>query len=152
MHLFLRKQSHSALRCKWLWKMHRATFNENEGAGLEDEELLVTGMGEVEFVPPVDPRAHTGNKSTGTAADGASPSCPSKPPTGNRAVCACFGWKRTHIEELCVASCGMILGQGTFYGSEGPNGVRYLSPVVLEGALSNESVPSPGVVDGHELH
>jgi hypothetical protein len=43
---------------------------------------------------------------------------------GNRTVRARFGRRRTHNEELCVASCGVILGQATFYGSEAPNGVR----------------------------
>jgi hypothetical protein len=35
-----------------------------------------------------------------------------------------FGRRRTHNEELCVASCGVILGRATCYGSEAPNGVR----------------------------
>ncbi|KAF6742244.1 hypothetical protein DFP72DRAFT_1179427 [Ephemerocybe angulata] len=55
-----------------------------------------------------------------------------KPETGNRTLRAQFGRKRTHNEELCVASCGVILGRATFYGSEAPNGVRtflmYLFP------------------------
>jgi hypothetical protein len=50
--------------------------------------------------------------------------CDGKPETGNRSVRARFGRKRTHNEELCVASCGVILGRATFYGSEAPNGVR----------------------------
>lgn len=50
--------------------------------------------------------------------------CDGKPDTGNQASRAHFGRKRTHNEELCVASCGVILGRATFYGSEAPNGVR----------------------------
>ncbi|GJE98506.1 hypothetical protein PsYK624_147380 [Phanerochaete sordida] len=47
-----------------------------------------------------------------------------KPETGNRHTRARFGRKRTHNEELCVASCGIILGRATFFGSEALNGVR----------------------------
>ncbi|KAF6743134.1 hypothetical protein DFP72DRAFT_994087 [Ephemerocybe angulata] len=43
---------------------------------------------------------------------------------GNQVLKARFGRRRTHNEELCVASCGVILGRATFYGSEAPNGVR----------------------------
>ncbi|KAF8060174.1 hypothetical protein FPV67DRAFT_1609768 [Lyophyllum atratum] len=50
--------------------------------------------------------------------------CNDKPETGNRTLRARFGRRRTHNEELCVASCGVILGRATFYGSEAPNGVR----------------------------
>jgi hypothetical protein len=50
--------------------------------------------------------------------------CDGKPEEGNRTLRARFGRKRTHNEELCVASCGVILGRATFYGSEAPNGVR----------------------------
>ncbi|KAJ7190873.1 hypothetical protein GGX14DRAFT_579467 [Mycena pura] len=50
--------------------------------------------------------------------------CDGKPETGNRTFRARFGRRRTHNEELCVASCGVILGRATFYGSEAPNGVR----------------------------
>jgi hypothetical protein len=52
--------------------------------------------------------------------------CDGKPDEGNKAVRARFGRKRTHNEELCVASCGVILGRATFYGSEAPNGVRVM--------------------------
>jgi hypothetical protein len=57
--------------------------------------------------------------------------CDGKPDTGNKSVRARFGRRRTHNEELCVGSCGVILGRATFYGSEAPNGVRvsfYLLP------------------------
>lgn len=50
--------------------------------------------------------------------------CDDKPETGNRAPRARFGRRRTHNEELCVGSCGVILGRATFFGSEAPNGVR----------------------------
>ncbi|TCD71044.1 hypothetical protein EIP91_000543 [Steccherinum ochraceum] len=50
--------------------------------------------------------------------------CDGKPETGNRKIKARFGRRRTHNEELCVASCGVILGRATFFGSEAPNGVR----------------------------
>ncbi|KAF9544131.1 hypothetical protein CPC08DRAFT_730331 [Agrocybe pediades] len=50
--------------------------------------------------------------------------CDGKPDKGNKALKARFGRRRTHNEELCVASCGVILGRCTFYGSEAPNGVR----------------------------
>lgn len=50
--------------------------------------------------------------------------CDGKSDKGNTTVRARFGRKRTHNEELCVASCGVILGRATFYGSEAPNGVR----------------------------
>jgi hypothetical protein len=50
--------------------------------------------------------------------------CADKAASGNRPLRACFGRRRTHNEELCVASCGVILGRVTMYGSEAPNGVR----------------------------
>ncbi|KAJ6485282.1 hypothetical protein DFH09DRAFT_949028, partial [Mycena vulgaris] len=50
--------------------------------------------------------------------------CDGKPEKGNKTVRARFGRRRTHNEQLCVGSCGVILGRATFYGSEAPNGVR----------------------------
>ena len=50
--------------------------------------------------------------------------CDGKSEAGNRTVKAWFGRRRTHNEQLCVASCGVIVGRATFYGSEAPNGVR----------------------------
>lgn len=50
--------------------------------------------------------------------------CKGKKAAGNRPPKARFGRRRTHNEELAVASCGVILGRATFYGSEAPNGVR----------------------------
>nr|GAT48907.1 predicted protein [Mycena chlorophos] len=49
--------------------------------------------------------------------------CPDKPESGNKKVRARFGHRRTHNEELCVMSCGVIVGRATFDGSEAPNGV-----------------------------
>ncbi|TFY52205.1 hypothetical protein EVJ58_g10145 [Rhodofomes roseus] len=49
--------------------------------------------------------------------------CEGKSADGNTKVRAQFGRRRTHNEELCVASCGVILGRATFYGSEAVNGV-----------------------------
>lgn len=49
---------------------------------------------------------------------------PDKPESGNRRIRARFGRRRTHNEQLCVATCGVILGRATMYGSEGVNGVR----------------------------
>lgn len=50
--------------------------------------------------------------------------CDGKPEAGNRKIKARFGRKWTHNDELCTASCGIILGRTTFFGSEAPNGVR----------------------------
>jgi hypothetical protein len=49
--------------------------------------------------------------------------CEGKPATGNRPTRARFGRRRTHNEELCVGSCGVIIGRATFFGSEAQNGV-----------------------------
>jgi hypothetical protein len=80
--------------------------------------------------------------------------CDGKSEQGNKSLRARFGRKRTHNEELCVASCGVILGRATFYGSEAPNGVRvsitcssieFFSPYnldFLEDTLSNKEVSS----------
>lgn len=50
--------------------------------------------------------------------------CNGKPAGGNQKPRARFGRRRTHNDELCVASCGVILGRTTFYGSEAPSAVR----------------------------
>ena len=50
-----------------------------------------------------------------------------KAPGGHSKVFAHFGCRHTHNEELFVASCGIILGQATFYGAGGPNSVRVSS-------------------------
>ena len=49
--------------------------------------------------------------------------CDEKLEEGNQTLCVRFGRKHTHNEELCVSSCGVILGRATFYGSEAPNGI-----------------------------
>ena len=50
--------------------------------------------------------------------------CNGNPEAGNKTIRARFDHRRTHNEQLCVASCGIILGRATFYGSEAPNGVH----------------------------
>ncbi|KAJ6461813.1 hypothetical protein C8R45DRAFT_1179095 [Mycena sanguinolenta] len=50
--------------------------------------------------------------------------CDGKSPQGNRVLRARFGRRRTHNEQLCVWSCGVVAGRATFFGSEAPNGVR----------------------------
>ncbi|RDB27256.1 hypothetical protein Hypma_004511 [Hypsizygus marmoreus] len=49
--------------------------------------------------------------------------CDGKSSLGNTKPRARFGRRRTHNEQLCVATCGVILGRATFFGSEGPHGV-----------------------------
>lgn len=56
--------------------------------------------------------------------------CEGKSELGNRRLRARFGRRRTHNEQLCVGSCGVIIGRATFYGSEAPNGVR-VRPTVI---------------------
>ncbi|KIJ56085.1 hypothetical protein M422DRAFT_239292 [Sphaerobolus stellatus SS14] len=50
--------------------------------------------------------------------------CAGKPSTGNSKVKARSGRHRTHNEQLCVATCGVILGWAMFFGSEALNGVK----------------------------
>lgn len=50
--------------------------------------------------------------------------CEGKSEKGNRTLRAQFGRRRSHNEELCVASCGVIHGRQRFFNSEAPNGVR----------------------------
>ena len=45
--------------------------------------------------------------------------CDGKPEVGKKKLKAHFGQRHTHNEQLCVASCGIILGRATFYGAEG---------------------------------
>jgi len=68
-----------------------------EGPGDSDDQVLVNSAGDL---------------------------CDDKPETGNRKLRAQFGRRRSHNEELCVASCGVTFGRERFYGSEAPNGVR----------------------------
>ncbi|KDQ49879.1 hypothetical protein JAAARDRAFT_142789 [Jaapia argillacea MUCL 33604] len=71
--------------------------------------------------------------------------CEGKPEEGNRKYRAQFGRRRTHNEELCVATCGVILGRATFFGSEGPNGVRvfhrtlFPTPQSLPGCIFHDN-------------
>lgn len=59
------------------------------------------------------------------AIDKATPQeCDGKSDEGNRKLRVRFGRRRTHNEQLCVASCGVIRGRATFFGSEALNGVR----------------------------
>ncbi|KDQ56789.1 hypothetical protein JAAARDRAFT_59037 [Jaapia argillacea MUCL 33604] len=73
--------------------------------------------------------------------DGINDQCSGKPDDGNRKFHAEFGRRRTHNEELCVATCGVILGWATFYGSEGPNGVQ-----IFYCTLFPTSESLPGVI------
>jgi hypothetical protein len=50
--------------------------------------------------------------------------CEGKSGAGNTRPRARFGRRATHNEEICVASCGVMLGRATFFGSEAPNGVK----------------------------
>jgi hypothetical protein len=123
------------------------SFNESEFMDLKDEHVLVGADGGLETNPPLEPTE----------------GCPSKPETGNRKVRALFGRKRTHNEELCVASCGVILGRATFYGSEGANSIRvslfnvsiYPKLTLIKGILawvvSYKSIAPRSSMDGHQL-
>ena len=68
-----------------------------EGSGEGDDQVLVDSHGEL---------------------------CDGKPEARNRTLCARFGHRCSHNEELCVASCGTIIGHQRFYNSEAPNGMR----------------------------
>ena len=51
--------------------------------------------------------------------DGATEPCPSKAPTGNRAIVrAQFGRRRTHNEQTLVRPCGIIFARATMFGAE----------------------------------
>ena len=50
--------------------------------------------------------------------------CPSKSDGGNAKPRARFGRRRTHNEQLIVATCGTILAHATMFGSEGVDGTR----------------------------
>lgn len=75
--------------------------------------------------------------------------CGGKPSVGNRKVKARFGRRRTHNEELCVASCGIILGRMTFYGSESPTNVR-VWPCCFR--CSHVLTTSPGIFNAPLSH
>jgi hypothetical protein len=59
-----------------------------------------------------------------TDANGNDIHCDGKSEAGNQFLKAQFGHHPTHNEELCVTSCGMILGWATFYGAEGLDSVQ----------------------------
>ena len=67
----------------------------NEGAGLEDEEVIITDPGNMEAAAPAFEFSAEPIMESGAAA------CPTKPDGPGR-VHARFGRKRTHNEELCV--------------------------------------------------
>jgi len=74
--------------------------------------------------------------------------CNGKSSSGNRTIRARFGRRRTHNDELCVASCGVILGRATFYGSEAPSAVRvcFSQFIVLDLAHSTRTGFPDGLV------
>ena len=102
-----------------------------EGPGVDDEDVEFDESDVVNFVPGdsadlVDGTTLVDQSTLPEASSGATDdgdTCNGKPETGNRNTKARFGRRWTHNEELCVASCGVILGRATFYGSEAPNGV-----------------------------
>ncbi len=57
--------------------------------------------------------------------------CPSKSDEGNTKPRARFGRRRTHNEQLVVATCGVILGRATMFGSEGIDGVMVCTPYII---------------------
>lgn len=83
---------------------------EDDGSSLDGSSLDVQDAGEA--------------LATGEVVEIEADSHPDKPESGNRRIRARFGQRRTHNEQLCVATCGVILGRATMYGSEGVNGVR----------------------------
>lgn len=50
--------------------------------------------------------------------------CDGKRETGNRALRAYFGARRTHNEQLIMRPCGVILSRATFFGSEAISAVN----------------------------
>ena len=61
--------------------------------------------------------------------------CNDKSPEGNRKARIRLNRRHTHNEQLCVATCGVILGRATFFSSEAVNGVvvrdTLLSPMCV---------------------
>ena len=100
-----------------------ALFDQSEGTGLDNEDIIISNTGDVE------PGSLTDTQVTMVPGE-ANVECPSKPEGGNQTVRARFGRKRTHNEELCVASCGMILARETFYGSESLSNVQVSNPAL----------------------
>lgn len=119
-------QSHRDLE-SWLQHSSKAMFQLKRR--LERVHATQTNDSFLTISPSTEPSAEEGLEGTGADGDedvevDADGVCDGKPDTGNKRVRARFGRRRTHNEELCVASCGVILGRATFYGSEAPNGVR----------------------------
>ncbi|KAK7038548.1 hypothetical protein R3P38DRAFT_2615722 [Favolaschia claudopus] len=82
------------------------------------DEITATG---VNLLPDNSPQLNGGDdESDGEEVEY---TCPSKSGQGNRKLCARFGRRRTHNEQLGVYSCGIVAGRATFFGSEAPNGV-----------------------------
>ena len=71
-----------------------------------------------------------------------STSCAGKSETGNVRLRARFGRSRTHSEQLCVATCGVVLRRATFYGSEAVNGVRVSTSLFFLLCLTALAVPA----------
>ncbi|EIN11940.1 hypothetical protein PUNSTDRAFT_62687, partial [Punctularia strigosozonata HHB-11173 SS5] len=64
--------------------------------------------------------------------------CIEKPNAGNRTLSAQFGRRRTHNEQLCVASCGVIRGRATFFGAEAVSSVLEFWDILFP---TDESLP-----------
>lgn len=65
-------------------------------------------------------------------ADADNEMCIAKSDSGNVKWRTHFARRRTHNEQLCVCTCGVIQGRATFYGSEGMNGCRVCCSFFLE--------------------
>ncbi|KAF8573676.1 hypothetical protein K439DRAFT_1624888 [Ramaria rubella] len=50
--------------------------------------------------------------------------CDEKSPAGNQRLCAQFGQRQTHNEQLMIRPCGVIISRATFFGSEAISAVR----------------------------
>ncbi|KZT63110.1 hypothetical protein DAEQUDRAFT_229694 [Daedalea quercina L-15889] len=128
--------SHSALfqLRRRLERLRKSTI-EVEGQAVEDELVDVDADGR-EHNPPHDKEDEgTVMVNTGLAGPSAPEDhqslqmeivteCPTKSDEGNVRPRARFGRRRTHNEQLVVATCGVIVGRATFFGSEGIDGSR----------------------------
>ena len=81
------------------------------GNNTDNDEVLINDMGDI-MEDSVNDKLHGGHHKVFTR----------------------FGQQHTHNEELCVGSCGVILGHATFYGAEGPNSVQ-----VSDSSLTSQS-------------
>ncbi|KAL0563749.1 hypothetical protein V5O48_018314 [Marasmius crinis-equi] len=107
-HLKMRGKAMFQLK-RWLEQLH-ATQTHNTLPGNMSEE----GHDDIEGVGADNEDIDFDDDST----------CDKRSDKGNTQFKARFGQKWTHNEQLCVASCGVILGRATFFGSKAPNGVR----------------------------